>query len=73
MMTDHYNILCYILGIEAKPNNGTWANVKDMTSDSGAKAAQLITSARSSSTRLKIENLLIVFAIILILINIRIK
>ena len=53
MMTDHYNLLCYILGIEAKPNNGTWDHVKDMTSDAGAKVAQLITCALSSSTRLK--------------------
>lgn len=72
MMTDHYNILCYILGIEAKPNNGTWANVRDMTSDSGARAAQLITSARSSSTRLAlpVQCLAVVLASIVILVRI---
>ena len=28
MMTDHYNLLCHLLDIEAQPNNGSWSRVK---------------------------------------------
>jgi hypothetical protein len=69
MMTDHYNLLCYILGIEAKPNNGSWNKVKDMTSDSGAKASQLITCGTSSAHSLLINVLTIFSIVILVILN----
>jgi len=27
MMTDHYNLMCHLLDIEAQPNNGSWLRV----------------------------------------------
>ena len=30
MMTDHYNLVCYLLGMNPNPNNGSWSRVKDM-------------------------------------------
>ncbi|XP_074603685.1 glycerophosphocholine cholinephosphodiesterase ENPP6-like [Brevipalpus obovatus] len=36
MMTDHYNLICFLLGIEAAPNNGSWNRVQDMVAESNA-------------------------------------
>ncbi|RWS22215.1 ectonucleotide pyrophosphatase/phosphodiesterase family member 6-like isoform X4, partial [Leptotrombidium deliense] len=34
MMTDHYNLICHLLGIEAQPNNGSWLRVQNMLAKS---------------------------------------
>lgn len=32
IMTDHYNLICHLIDIEARPNNGSWSRVKQMLS-----------------------------------------
>lgn len=66
LMTDHYNLLCYLLGIKAQPNNGTWAKVKHMTSDSGALASKLI-DINSALKNQTVNNLIILLFLLLIL------
>ena len=34
LMTDHYNLICFLLNIEAQPNNGSWLRVQDMIKSS---------------------------------------
>lgn len=36
MMTDHYNLICHLLNIEAQPNNGSWLRVQGMIADSSS-------------------------------------
>ena len=33
MMTDHYNLMCHLMDIEAQPNNGSWIRVQGMLKD----------------------------------------
>lgn len=33
MMTDHYNLVCHLLDIDAQPNNGSWLRVQGFTAD----------------------------------------
>lgn len=33
MMTDHYNLVCHLLDIDAQPNNGSWLRVQAFTAD----------------------------------------
>jgi hypothetical protein len=33
MMTDHYNLICHLLDIEAQSNNGSWLRVQSFTAD----------------------------------------
>ena len=33
MMTDHYNLICHLLDINAQPNNGSWLRVEALTVD----------------------------------------
>lgn len=68
MMTDHYNLMCYILGIEARPNNGTWTKVKNMTRDSGAKwnkrmSSGLVSLRKNSATSSQINAVAILVAL----------
>ena len=35
MMTDHYNLVCHLLGIVPNPNNGSWSHVQDMLAPEG--------------------------------------
>ncbi|RWS11085.1 AP-3 complex subunit sigma-like protein, partial [Dinothrombium tinctorium] len=37
MMTDHYNLICHLLGIEAQPNNGSWLRVQNMITEPSSK------------------------------------
>lgn len=30
MMTDHYNLVCHLMDVEAQPNNGSWIRVQGM-------------------------------------------
>lgn len=33
MMTDHYNLMCHLMDIEAQANNGSWIRVQGMLKD----------------------------------------
>ncbi|KAI1280464.1 Ectonucleotide pyrophosphatase/phosphodiesterase family member 5 [Halotydeus destructor] len=47
MMTDHYNLICHQLDIDARPNNGSWLRVQGMledTADSNVVYRQLRSS-----------------------------
>lgn len=51
MMTDHYNLVCHLLDIDAQPNNGSWLRVQGFTADnSPTNNRQRRNSAASPTT-----------------------
>ena len=62
LMTDHYNLLCHLLDIEAQPNNGSWARVRGFLSLYSNSASNTVLS-------FSLLTLLLCLILILILIN----
>lgn len=55
MMTDHYNLLCYLLGLKPNANNGSWKRVADLVAEKSASQTQ--NSFSASPGRLSIAAL----------------
>lgn len=53
MMTDHYNLICHLLNIDAQPNNGSWLRVQDMVADSSNLPIDLEICKSSVSSQIK--------------------
>lgn len=70
MMTDHYNLVCHLLGISANPNNGSWSRVQDMLASKSESTSITLnetnflnTLEQSSSSALATTSAFILFTI----------
>lgn len=66
LMTDHYNLICYLVDIEPQPNNGSWLRVQDMIKVSEAPIQQSTHHFKSDTQPLHICNSLILFFLIIL-------
>ena len=67
LMTDHYNLLCHLLDIEAQPNNGSWLRVQAMTSDDSAAVNRQRRNAAPASLQSCLLTLLLSLSCLLLL------
>lgn len=69
MMTDHYNLVCHLLDINAQPNNGSWLRVEGMLTDESTVISSKLWPTNQSTNYLSQSNYLqltmvIIFSII---------
>src|SRR5690606_11666773 len=51
VMTDHYNLICHMLDLEPRPNNGSWSRIKPMLKHAVDSALLNAPHTQSQSSR----------------------